>query len=247
MEATTNLLDVAADRLSIWNSSNNSHEDVREVFVNNSRITTPARILQQVGDETDVILVYNEPSNAQVPALSDLISYIEQEKLGAGATVNKHYNITRHNTALINDVETIARRGRRGAEGVRGSRGAPGKAQVLLQEGDLNVMTRQAPSQRGRQEMVLQQGDTHIARITKNKEVHQTNVNNTDTQLLNVTKRAKHVRNEQLHFHEGGRTSIRNSVSNRRTHNIVEIFAPVFLQRVKITQKINRAIYIFTP
>ncbi len=82
MEATTNLLDVAADRLSIWNTATGSHEDVRDVFVNNSRIKAPARILQQVGDETDVVLVYDQPSNTEVPALADLISHIEQEKLG---------------------------------------------------------------------------------------------------------------------------------------------------------------------
>ena len=108
-------------------------------------------------------------------------------------------------------------------------------------------MTRQAPSQRGRQEMVLQQGDTHIARINKNREVHKTSVNQTDTQLLNVTKRAKHTRNEQLNFHEGDHTAIRNSVSNRRTTHNVEIFAPVFLQRVTINKRVNRAIYIIAP
>ncbi len=59
----------------------------------------------------------------------------------------------------------------KGEEGERGVRGAVG-------------------------EMVLHHGDTHITRITKNREVHQTSVNHTDTQLLNVTKRAKHVRNE---------------------------------------------------
>ncbi len=93
--------------------------------------------------------------------------------------------------------------------------------------------------------MVLHHGDTHITRITKNREVHQTSVNHTDTQLLNVTKRAKHVRNEQVHFHEGGHTSIRNSVVNRRTHSIVEIFQPVFIQRITIKQRVNRPIYIF--
>ncbi len=180
-------------------------------------------------------------------ALGSIEAYIEPGKLSARSVNNKFYNVTRTNTAIIQDAEAIPLRGRRGADGIRGSRGAAGKAQVLIQEGDLNVMTRQAPSQRGRSEMVLQQGDTHIARITKNREVHQTSVNHTDTQLLNVTKRAKHIRNEQLHFHEGDHTSIRNSVSTRRTTHIVEIFAPVFLQRVKVLQKVNRAIYIFQP
>ena len=95
--------------------------------------------------------------------------------------------------------------------------------------------------------MVLQQGDTHIARITKNREVHQTSVNHKDTQLLNVTKRSTNVRNEQVHFHEGGHTSIRNSVVNRRTHHTVEIFSPVIIQCITVKQRVNRAIYIFQP
>ena len=245
-EAITNLQDVAADRLSIFNPATRRHEDVREVFLNVSQITEVTSFEQPVGDEVDIILTYPHPQPGQVPDLAGIVAYIEQEKTGGGVT-NKYYAIHRNNTALIQDAETVPLRGRRGADGIRGSRGLPGKAQILLQEGDLNVMTRQAPSQTGRQEMVLQQGDTHLARITKIREVQNTSVNHINTQLLNVTKRAKHTRNEQLHFHEGDRTSIRNSVSNRRTHNIVEIFAPVFLQRVKITQKINRAIYIFTP
>ncbi len=244
-EPATNLQDVAADRLSIFNPDKRRHEDVREIFLNVSKITEATSFTQQVGDEVDVILTYPNPLPDEVLSLSGIVAYIEQEKLGAGSVNNKYYNVTRTNTAIIQDAETVPLRGRRGADGLRGSRGAAGKAQVLIQEGDLNVMTRSAPSQRGRQEMVLQQGDVHIARITKNREVHNTSVNHTETQLLNVTKRAKHTRNEQVHFHEGGHTSIRNSIANRKTHNIVEIFAPVFLQRVKVVNKINRAIYIF--
>jgi hypothetical protein len=244
-EATTNLQDVAADRLSIFNQEKRRHEDVRDVFLNVSKITEATSFEQRVGDEVDIILTYPHPRPGDVPDLAGIVAYIEQEKLGAGSVNNKYYNINRTNTAILQEAETVPLRGRRGADGIRGSRGAAGKAQILVQEGDLNVTTRSAPSQRGRQEMVLLQGDVHIARITKNREVHNTSVNHTETQLLNVTKRAKHTRNEQLHFHEGGHTSIRNSIMNRRTHNIVEIYAPVFLQRVKMVTKVNRAIYIF--
>ncbi len=246
-DATTNIQDVAADRLSIFNTATRRHDDVRDIFLSVSKVTEATSFAQQVGDEVDIIRTYPNPQAEEVPSLAGIVAYIEQEKLGAGSVNNKYYNVTRTNTAIIQDAETVPLRGRRGADGIRGSRGAAGKAQVLIQEGDLNVMTRQAPSQRGRSEMVLQQGDTHIARITKNRKVHQTSVNHTDTQLINVTKRAKHVRNEQVHFHEGGHTSIRNRTMNRRATHVVEIFAPVFLQRVKIIQKVNRAIYIFTP
>ena len=233
--------DVAADRLSIFNPATRRHEDVREVFLNVSQITEVTSFAQPVGDEVDIILTYPDPQPGQVPDLAGIVAYIEQEKTGSGVT-NKYYTIHRTNTALIQDAETVPLRGRRGEGGARGSRGAPGKAQILLQEGDLNVMTRQAPSQRGRQEMVLQQGDTHIARVTKHREVHQTSVNHTNTQLLNVTKRAKHVRNEQLHFHEGEHTAIRNCVVNRRTTHIVELFQPGFIPRITIKQRVNRPI-----
>jgi hypothetical protein len=240
MDGVTNLLDVAADRLSIWNTATSSHEDVREIFLNNSRIKGATRLSQQVGDETDVVLIYDQPSNDEVPALSDLLAYMEQERLGIGATVNKHYNITRHNTSL-----------------------------VQINEGDLHVRTSKPPSIRGRQEMVLQQGDTHLSRITRNKDVRQSTVNHSDTQLLSITKRSKHTRNSILHFHEGARTTIKHSSLHRKTnhiieifapvfmqrlkaprrdtHNIIELFAPVYLQRIKNVTKVHRTIFLFAP
>ena len=130
-------------------------------------------------------------------------------------------------------------------------------------------MTRSAPSIRGRQEMVLQQGDTHLARITKNREVKQSVVNHNDTQLLQVTKNERNTRNENLHFHEGPHTSVRNTTMNRKTHNfidifapttayrkpvikrntntIIELFAPVIVQHIKQITKINRTAIFFSP
>jgi len=130
-------------------------------------------------------------------------------------------------------------------------------------------MTRSAPSIRGRQEMVLQQGDTHLARITKNREVKQSVVNHNDTQLLQVTKNERNTRNENLHFHEGPHTSVRNTTTNRKTHNfidifapttayrkpvikrntntIIELFAPVVVQRIKQVIKVNRTAIFFSP
>ena len=90
MEPSTNLLDISADRLSIWNTATAGHEDVRDIFLNNSRIAEVQRIEQRVGDETDIVLAYDRPSNTQVPALADLVAYIQQERLGSGSVVNKH-------------------------------------------------------------------------------------------------------------------------------------------------------------
>jgi hypothetical protein len=60
--------------------------------------------------------MYKQPTNDQVPALADLIAYIELERLGAGSTVNKFCTINRRNTALLQPLETTTvRRGRQGA------------------------------------------------------------------------------------------------------------------------------------
>ena len=109
MEATTNLTDIAADRISIWNVANGQHEDIREIFLNNSKVTDATRFEQQVGDEIDVILTYPDATQEQVPSLAGIVAYIEQEKLGTGSVNNKYYNLTRNNRALIQEVETIPR------------------------------------------------------------------------------------------------------------------------------------------
>ena len=230
-DATTNLQDVAADRLSVFNPDTRRHEDVRDIFLNVSKIKEATSFAQQVGDEVDIILTYPDPQPEEVPSLAGIVAYIEQEKLGAGSVNNKYYTIHRTNTSVIHDAETVPMRGRRGQTGERGEEGVAG--------------TRGSRGAVG--EMVLHHGDTHITRITKQREVHQTSVNHTDTQLLNVTKRLNSTRNEQVHFHEGGYTSIRNNVINRRTHNTVEVYAPVIIQRITQNNRINRAIYIFTP
>ena len=117
--------------------------------------------------------------------------------------------------------------------------------------------------------MVLQQGDTHLSRITKNREVKQSTVNHTETNLLNVTKRSTSTRNEVLLFQEGDRTTIRNNTVNRRSTTMIDVFAPitayrrpkqvvtrsviidvfspVLLQRITNVTKVNRSILIFSP
>jgi hypothetical protein len=88
-DVATNLSEVAADRVTLWSAARLEHTDIRELFVASEAVTRPARVLLQVGEETDQLLVYDQPTNDQVPALADLVAYIEQERLGAGSTVNK--------------------------------------------------------------------------------------------------------------------------------------------------------------
>jgi hypothetical protein len=108
-DAATNLSEIAADRVTLWSAGRLEHSDIRELFVASEAVTRPASVLQQVGEETDQILVYEQPTNDQVPALADLVAYIEQERLGAGSTVNKYYTFNRTNTALISRWRPLLR------------------------------------------------------------------------------------------------------------------------------------------
>jgi hypothetical protein len=94
--------------------------------------------------------------------------------------------------------------------------------------------------------MVLQQGDTHLARVTRHSHSKIT-TNHSETLLLNVLKKSSSVRNESLHFHEGGFTSVRHLTLHRKTLHNVEVFAPVLLQRIQQVTKVNRITVIFTP
>jgi hypothetical protein len=144
-DVATNLAEVQADYVSLWSAERRAHTDIRELFVHSDAVTRPARVAVQVGEETDEVLVYEAPSNAQVPALADLLEYIEQERLGAGTTVTKYFTVNRRNVALIQPETTLERRGRTGG---RGARGPAGKAQVTVREGDTYLRTREGP--RGR-------------------------------------------------------------------------------------------------
>jgi hypothetical protein len=88
-DMATNLAEVAADRVTLWSAASLEHRDIRELFVTSEQMTRPVRMLQQVGGETDELLVYQAATNDQVPVLADLVAYIEQERLGAGSVVNK--------------------------------------------------------------------------------------------------------------------------------------------------------------
>ena len=97
--ATTNLSEVAADFVSLWNPAALRHEEIRDIFVPQSAVVEPTEVQIPVGDEIDTTLVYSEPSNEQVPGLKGLLEYLEQIE-GPGGTVHKHYNITRKGFAL---------------------------------------------------------------------------------------------------------------------------------------------------
>jgi hypothetical protein len=61
-DVTTNLTEVAADRVTLWSAEWLEHRDIRKLFVGSEEVTRPAHILQQLGEETDELLVYRAPT-----------------------------------------------------------------------------------------------------------------------------------------------------------------------------------------
>ena len=94
--ATTNLAEVNADVLRLFNTNERRHYDIRSIFVHKSEVTQPATIQIQVGDEIDTSLQYENPTNHQVPALHGLLSYIDQQY--PGQPITKYYTTHRKHT-----------------------------------------------------------------------------------------------------------------------------------------------------
>ena len=98
--ATTNLSEVNADYLRLWQPAITNHVDIRGIFVDKSQVTTPDVVQTPVGNgEVETSLVYNNPNNEQIPALKDLLDYLAQYPNG---TVNKYYTINRTQQAVFN-------------------------------------------------------------------------------------------------------------------------------------------------
>ena len=64
--ATTNLSEVNADYLCLWQPAITNHVDIRGIFVDKSQVTTPDVVQTPVGNgEVETSRVYNNPNNEQ--------------------------------------------------------------------------------------------------------------------------------------------------------------------------------------
>ena len=107
---TTNLSEVDADYLRLWQPAARTHVDVRELFVAKSQIVEPTETEVPVGSgEFETTLEYPSPSNEQVPGLKGLLDYMEQRN--PASTINKYYTIhRRQKTELLGDTHVIVRK-----------------------------------------------------------------------------------------------------------------------------------------
>ena len=96
-QAATNLTEIAADYVRIFDASSKRWTDVRDVFVTKGQITSPATVSIPVADEVETFLTYPNATSNQVPALDGILAYIVQQKLGAGSVTNRYVSVKRKN------------------------------------------------------------------------------------------------------------------------------------------------------
>ena len=79
--ATTNLSEVNADYLRLWQPAARNHVDIREIFVDKGAIVEPVVVETPIGGtgEVDTTLVYPNATNDQVPALKGLLDFMAEQ------------------------------------------------------------------------------------------------------------------------------------------------------------------------
>ena len=102
MEQTaTNLSEIAANYVRIFDANSKRWTDVRDVFVTKGQITNPVTVNILVADEVETFLAYPNATSKQVPALDGMLAYIAQQKLGVGSVNNRYVTVKRKNFFTI--------------------------------------------------------------------------------------------------------------------------------------------------
>ena len=96
-QAATNLTEITADSVSIWDASSKRWAEVRDVFVTKGQITSHVTVSIPVADEVETFLAYQNATSNQVPALDGMLAYIAQQKLGVGSVNNRYVTVKRKN------------------------------------------------------------------------------------------------------------------------------------------------------
>ena len=128
--ATTNLSEINADFVRLWQPAKVNHEDIRNIFVDQNQVTEPVIVQTTIGDEIETTLVYDAPTNQQIPALKGLLDYLSQNPYG---TINKYFTVHRKNQAVFQgDNHSFTRKLTQNNQ----------KTQQCVFEGDTHVLQR---------------------------------------------------------------------------------------------------------
>ena len=73
-QAATNLSEIAADSVSLWDAKSRRWADVCEVFVAKGQITSPVTVSIPVPDEVETFLAYPNATSRQVPEMEGILA-----------------------------------------------------------------------------------------------------------------------------------------------------------------------------
>lgn len=114
----TNLSEVNADFVRLFDRTEKKHRDIKDIFVDKQAITEASIVDIPIGpDEVETQLEYIDPTNDQVPALASLLEYIQQ--VYPSAPIHKYFNINRRHLTIrdgdvhLNKTTRVARIARR--------------------------------------------------------------------------------------------------------------------------------------
>jgi len=116
---TTNLAEVNADFLRLWQPSQRNHEDIREIFVDQGAIAAPTTVETPVGNgEVETSLEYENPTDEQIPGLKGLLDYLAERY--PCSEINKYYTINRtHRHQNLGDTHVFVRKTTKQVRNVR--------------------------------------------------------------------------------------------------------------------------------
>ena len=105
-QAATNLSEIVADYVRIFDASSRRWTDVRVVFVTKGQITSPVTVSIPVADEVETFLTYPNANSRHVPALDGILAYIAQQRLGGAPSVTNRYVTVHRNNYSVFEGDT---------------------------------------------------------------------------------------------------------------------------------------------
>ncbi len=227
---TANLCELTCDFVRLWDREALQHKDVRELFVAQASVVAPEAVEVQVGDEVDTELVYQAPTDEQVPSLKGLLEYIDAR--GSEGTVNKYTTTYRkHLTVQEGAVQHVRRE--LTAHTLR-------QHQLFVDE--LHTTLKRESHSHTR----VQQLNSNEHHTTLKKESH----SHTHVQQLNASEHHTTIKKESHPHTQAQQYTSENHTHQKRVQRInrisLEIFSPVQVIKRTTIVRVNRPVYIFT-
>ena len=92
VDPSTNLSDLTADRVRLWNPEERRHESTDDRYLARRNVRQTKTVEIPIGQgEVEERIVFEDPqSDLDVPGLNSLLAYLDSLSLGGGGEVHKH-------------------------------------------------------------------------------------------------------------------------------------------------------------